>query len=53
MKSKKAAFPVDFGSIWGQSIHGTNLSGIKALLYRHVFRSPINRKVVHIRNANI
>lgn len=32
--------------------HGENLSGLKALLYRHVFRKHINRKVTSIRNAD-
>jgi len=32
--------------------HGVNLSGLKALLYRYVFRQRINRRVSSIRNAN-
>jgi hypothetical protein len=31
--------------------HGANLGGLKALLYRHIFRQRINRKVASIRNT--
>jgi hypothetical protein len=31
--------------------HGANLGGLKALLYRYIFRQRINRKVASIRNA--
>lgn len=30
--------------------YGANLSGLKALLYKHIFRDRINRTVVNIRN---
>jgi len=33
--------------------HGANLSGLRALLYRHVFRHFINRKVASIRKATL
>lgn len=32
--------------------HGANLGGFKSLLYRHIFRQRINRKVASIRDAN-
>lgn len=31
--------------------YGVNLSGLKALLYRHIFRRRINLKVISIRNT--
>jgi hypothetical protein len=32
--------------------HGENLGGLRALLYEHIFRRRINRRVASIRNAN-
>lgn len=32
--------------------HGENLGGLRSLLYKHVFRQRINRRVARIRNTN-